>query len=90
MNNNIELDNLINDLEIANQDLQGLLHALDCSVSEFMDPILIDGNSEEKQRLAIVALINEVHTVNGLIKAINDKVNEQRKGITDTLNLIRK
>ena len=78
MNNNIELDNLINDLEIANQDLQGLLHALDCSVSEFMDPILIDGNSEEKQRLAIVALINEVHTVNGLIKAINDKVTERK------------
>ena len=36
-------------LEIANQDLQGLLHALDCSVSDFMDPILIDENSKDKQ-----------------------------------------
>lgn len=65
-----EYDVMLSQSQTYNTELQGLLHALDASLDEFMNPVCCGQVSEEDKSVIMYGLIHEAKTIIGLMHSM--------------------
>lgn len=65
-----EYDVMLSQSQTYNTELQGLLHALDASLDEFMNPVCCGEMSNDDKAMILYALVHESKTIIGLMHSM--------------------
>ena len=69
-NNTTDYDIMLSQSQAYNTELQGLLHALDASLDEFMNPVCCGEISDEDKAAILCELVHEAKTIIGLMHSM--------------------